>query len=221
MTRAFESGSGVESFFRPAIGTGIYRELASTPALAARECYEGDLRWCWEAMGLSETDEIGRDWYSPAERRSQVESTYGTWDLIDSPRPSVRELLVRGCVLLRIDRACQLVFEGHPHMDRHVAGDYRIPFSGAARGSLAAEALRLGGEGSFSRLIANPEEPLKNRILAAAGVPPDTLMAQWRARTLEARPNLHAGLLLSPLSLLLWILLIAALATRSTRWRLG
>ena len=58
-------------------------------------------------------------------------------------------------------------------------------------------------------------------LIIGAAVPPDTLMARWRARTLQARPNLHAGLLLSPLSLLIWILLIAALATRSTRWRLG
>ena len=85
----------------------------------------------------------------------------------------------------------------------------------------APVALEMGGEGSFTRLISRPQDPLRDRLAYAAGVPAETVAARWRSRVLESKPNAQAGLLLSPLSLLVWLILLTAFATRSTRWRLG
>ena len=209
------------SFLPPDDWSGFYREMVSTPSLAVRRCFEGDLRWCWEAVGLSDREGGDRDWYSPAERRRLVESRYEFWLWPEDNRLETRVLLVRGCLLLESDRACDLVLEGYPRNDWEERLDYRIPFSGAARGTLVAEALRIGGEGAFTRLVSQPEEPIKDRLVHAAGVPAETLMAEWRDRVLNARPNTQAGLLLSPAALVFWLILIIALATRSTRWRFG
>ena len=79
----------------------------------------------------------------------------------------------------------------------------------------------MGGDGAFARLNSDPDASIRDRLLLAAGVPADELMARWREQVLEARPDSQAGLLLSPVSLVFWILLLLALSMRSTRWRLG
>jgi hypothetical protein len=96
-----------------------------------------------------------------------------------------------------------------------------IPLSPEARASFLGQALRTGGAGAFLRLRAADGEPLLDRLVAAAGVPQDSLLAAWRSAVLAARPSARAGLIRSPLSVLFWLVLLGALAVRSTRWRLG
>jgi hypothetical protein len=195
-----------------------YRDLASTPALAARRCYRGEIAWCWEAMGLSLGGGGWEEWYSPEERRLLVESRYGYWLRDGTGRLRRAGLLAHACVNLKLDRACVVLLEDPWSQGR---APVRIPLEPDTRASLVSEALSQGGEGAFTRFVSQPEAPLRDRLSMAAGLEADTLMVRWRARVLEARPELHAGLLRSPISLALWILILVALATRSTRWRLG
>jgi hypothetical protein len=96
-----------------------------------------------------------------------------------------------------------------------------MALAGNARASIVGEALRLGGIGSFSRLRASSDAPLRDRLAYAAGMPPEELVARWRDQVLAGRPNSQAGLLRSPFPLALWLLLFVAFALRSSRWRLG
>jgi hypothetical protein len=96
-----------------------------------------------------------------------------------------------------------------------------IPLSPEARASFLGQALWTGGPGAFQRLRAAEKEPLLDRMVAAAEVPRDSLLAAWRSAVLAARPSASAGLVRSPLSVFFWVVLLGALAVRSTRWRLG
>lgn len=192
----------------------VYRDLASSPSVAARGCYRGDLEWCWKATGIPLGEGGWDDWYSSEEKRLRVKSTWGHW-LADERawrRMSSSALLVHGCVELESDRACDLVL-GRVHA--------AIPLGATARASLLAEALTQGREGAFTRFLSASGRPLRDRIAAAAGMPADTLMAHWRVHVLGARPESQAGLILSPIPWAFWILLFLGLAMRSSRWRLG
>lgn len=209
---SLRSWVGMTPITPPLDWSWIYRELASTPALAARKCYGGEVEWCWEALGVSRGDGGWEGWYTPEERRVLVKSRFES----RLPRLSLGfervDLLVHGCVELESDRACLEVLGNWPG---------KVPLGVTARASMVAEALTQGGEGAFSRLIQSPDTALVARLTWAAGLPADTLAARWRARVLSSRPNVNAGLLLSPLSLIFWILLLLYFATRSTPWRLG
>lgn len=199
----------------------IYRELASTPSLAVRRCYEGDLRWCWEALGLTANEGGDRDWYSPPERRQLVENRYGFYRRFSSDDLDPQTMLIRGCLDLMEDRACQLVLEGYPLREGKPRRNYEIPLSHRARSSLASEALRMGGEGAYTRLNAHPELPIRTRLAEAANMPVDQLIGEWRTKVMASRPNVQAGLLWSPITLLVWLVVLALFAMRSSRWRLG
>jgi hypothetical protein len=196
----------------------VYRDLASTPALAARRCYRGEIAWCWEAMGLSLGGGGWEEWYAPEERRLLVEARYGYWLRDGSGRLRRAGLLAHACVNLKLDRACLVLLEDPWSQGRTPV---RIPLEPETRASLLSEALSQGGEGAFTRFVSRPDASLRDRLAMTAGLDADTLMVRWRARVLDARPELHAGLLRSPISLTLWILVLVALAARSTRWRLG
>lgn len=190
----------------------VYRDLASTASIASRRCYQGELPWCWEAMGIPAGEGGWSEWYTPEERRLLVGSRWGSALLWEARILTSAELMIHGCLVLESDRACI-----------HVLGEWaeRIPLGTLSRASMVAEALTQGGEGAFSRLIEDPGLSIKDRLALAAGMPADTLAARWRERTMSARPRIHAGLLLSPIPLLFWLLLLLFFATRSTPWRLG
>jgi hypothetical protein len=186
--------------------TWAARDLISTPALASRECYRGDLAWCWEAVGIADTVDARSRWYTPEERRLLVQRRR-------RPRSGAREsALWDGCVEGGLQEACDEFLRRYR---------LQVPLSQGTRATLLAHALELGGPGSFERFRATAPVSMRDALVNAAGVHPDTLMATWRMEVLRARPNSWAGLVRSPFSILGWLLLFAALATRSTRWRLG
>ncbi len=184
----------------------IAREVVSAPSQAARRCYRGDLAWCWEALGLADTIGAWERWYAPDERRLFLEKS--------GPRGGAdgHRALWAGCVEQGRDDACGLLLEGMAPV---------IPLSGEARASFLLHVLRRGGEGALARLEAAPDGTLRERLLRASGEHPDTLMASWRREVLRAKPDAWAGLGWSPVLALVWVLVFAALATRSTRCRLG
>jgi hypothetical protein len=190
----------------------IYRELAATPSMVVRECYEGELPMCWEALGLTETEDGWLTWYSPEERRLLVEDRWSHRPFLGGVLLEGPDLILHGCLELASDAACIQILSEWPG---------RIPLETPSRASIVAEALTQGGEGAFPRLIADPGASIKERLAHAAGLPADTLVARWRVKVLESGPATQGDLFRSPFSLAFWLALLFFLATRSTSRRLG
>jgi hypothetical protein len=189
----------------------VARELATTPSVAVRQCYQGELDGCRRALGLTGEGEHWDLWYSAPERRELVRSGFS--NRAGPPSSDPRDLaLWHGCVELQDMRDCDLFLA-----DRKP----RAPLTASSRESLLALSLRMGGAGSFERLRLAPPGPLEERLARAAGVPPDSLLASWRREALQAQPSAWAGLAKTPVAALFWFLLFGILAARSTRWRLG
>jgi hypothetical protein len=186
----------------------VARALVTTPSVAVRRCYRGEARWCLEALGLKGREEAWRRWYTLEERALLLRRS-------GRPRGDPREAaLWDGCVESGLEEACGMLLKDLPM-------ETRIPLGQEARASFLEHVLRAGGGQTFQALRDADSGPLLQRLERAAGVPADSLAATWRARALEARPSAWAGLVKSPLSGLVWVLALALLAGRSTRWRLG
>ena len=95
----------------------------------------------------------------------------------------------------------------------------RIVFGTAA--ALLMLALQAGGDGAWSRLTEDLEREPGEALLHASGLTPEELGDRWHAWVLSDPPETYAGFGTRALITLLWILGFAALAMRSTRWRLG
>ena len=186
----------------------VARALVTTPSVAVRRCYRGEARWCLEALGLKGREEAWQRWYTLEERVLLLRRR-------GRPRGDPREAaLWDGCVESGLEEACGMMLEDLPM-------ETRIPLGQEARASFLEHVLRAGGAQTFQALRDAESGPLLQRLERAAGVPADSLAATWRARVLDARPSAWAGLVKSPLSGLFWVLVLALLAGRSTRWRLG
>jgi hypothetical protein len=183
----------------------VAREIITGASTAIRRCYEGDLGGCAQATGLRGGEDPWGNWFTPPERRIYVERRVRLADAAGSA-------LWDGCVRAGMDEACRVILQGRP-LD--------APLTPRARASLLGQALEIGGAGAFRRLRETGEGDLARHLEAAAGVPLDTLLASWRSKVLATRTSAWAGLDRSPFTLFLWILLFGALASRSTRWRLG
>jgi len=177
--------------------------LTLSAADAAERCYRGDPQACWAAMSPDGGAGWSR-WYTPEQIRGMVSRTS---DRFGAPPQELR----RACLQDADAAACRRYLADSPPpppLDEH------------ARASLLAFALQRGGAGALDRLIA-ADGALPQRLAAAAGTgSPDRLILDWRAHVLEAEPRRAA----SPggvLMLLVWIGVLATLAGRSTRWRLG
>ncbi len=188
----------------------IYRELATTRANPNESCLAGAAHSCAVALGLDVKPGAWRSWFTPAEKREMVARAFA-WDTGDRARQ-------RTC-LDGADSAC----------DRIVAvmfapargGRIHGTLSSEARGSLLWLALERGGEGAWARLLHDPDASPEEALAEASGLQVDELCAAWRGWVLAHRPDEAASLSAGILSATFWILLFAALALRSTRWRSG
>lgn len=183
----------------------VARELVTRASTVVRRCYEGDLEGCAQATGLRGGEAPWRNWFTAPERRLYVERMV-------RPSDASGSALWDGCVRAGMDDACMVILRGRA---------LPAPLTPRARSSLLSLALETGGPGAFHRLREAGGGDLSHALEAAAGVPLDTLLASWRREVLATRRSAWAGLSRSPVTLLLWILLFGALASRSTRWRLG
>jgi len=90
-----------------------------------------------------------------------------------------------------------------------------------APAQLLLQALRLGGEGAWARLLAMQHASPLEALVWAAAVDTDILMASWRSELVDHRPTADAGLATTAGTTLLWALALALFALRSTRWRIA
>ncbi len=181
-----------------------YRQLVMTRSSAVADCYHGVLTRCWDALGLDHQSEWSTSWYDADDRIAFVADRYAL--LEDSPQ-------VGACVERHLDDPCLELMSSWEH-------DEAIPLYTTARMTLVAHALSLGGPGSFQAL-AGADGAIRDRLAAAARVAPDALITSWREAVIAARPPVDGGGVPSRLSSFAWLLILAAISMRSTRWRLA
>lgn len=178
----------------------VHRELATSSAIPAKECLAGRLSSCLVALALDTLPAGPRSWYTPARLRSLA---------LARSRSSSPERLSceRG-----VTEAC---------IDLLPLNAYPPPVSSRSRLAFLELALQHGGAGAFARLVGDPAAAVRESVAAAAGRPLEALAAEWRERALGARRSAGAGVGGTLAVTLLWSLVLAWLAARSTRCRLG
>lgn len=193
----------------------VYRRAATRPAKVLRDCLEGVEGACWSALAVDRPQDAITSWYTSEERRLLVE-TNGRFR--GREFRAARDACVEQGDQARCDALLQELADrwgGRYYMDAF------SPLGWQSRATLLWTALTMGGEGAWGRLLEDPEMSVGDALRYAAGHSTEEIEAEWRRRLLEHRPQTQAGLARTKWTALFWILLIGALAMRSTRWRLG
>lgn len=189
--------------------SAAYVELVTAPFELSRECFRGDLARCALGMGLpSGDDPVGSQYLSPAERRLAVARLGSVLDDAYSGNAAAYDECLAGG-----DGACRALLCMLPArlLPRPLGVDSRL--------TVVQLALRLGGRGAFQRLLDASDGPPGGAILAAAGVPLDSLLGQWHREVIASRPAPVTVTIAGAVTALGWTLLISALSLRSSRWR--
>jgi len=205
VVRWLRSPSGLDSLSKIQAEV-VYVELATAPWEVVKLCRGGDLEACGRALALETAADTVSLWYTAEEQRRAVERSGGSWWL------SIRTSPEYGGCLDGDAAACSAFLNEH----RWIIGE---PLSATARESILRVALEVGGEGALGRLARSAAPTMVARLSVAAEVPSDSLIARWRERILAAAP---AQVILTGATggtALVWVLLSAFLALRSTRWR--
>ncbi len=199
----------------------VYRLLAVTPSGATRACLGGDASACMAAVGMgleASADELPA-WFAPEARQAMVAGVdqlprgmdgVGTW----TPRVDRDDPAVRRCLEANDFGACDRVLASLDWVSS-------VPTSPDIRAHLFWYAVTAGGEGAWARVLERPDAPTPELLEHVSRLPLDELVGRWRAHLVESRPDSHAGLGATQLTVLFWVLVFAALAMRSTRWRLA
>lgn len=207
----------------------VYRRIALTKSIVSRACISGDLAGCKSALGLGILPAegrvrwgpivvAGREWKQPYDQEQ-----FARWYTPDERRLIVyentnmaafgREARWRECVFEDAYDVCDDLLE-----DSY--GEY-VPFDGPTRTSLLAFAVEQGGRGAWARVFEDPTWTPTQALENASGLSIDDLVRGWRSRVLAAQPPAYGGLFSSGALAMLWFFFFAALAMRSSRWRLG
>ncbi len=190
----------------------IYRQVALAPSHAAQACLAGEPTSCLTAFGLLPSEGLLEDRYTPEERLLLVRQNASRF-----VRGAPLEL--RSCSSGDLAQCDRLLAD---FLDRYTSAQNRlwtVPFGVDVRASLLWFALVRGGEGSWGRLLAHADDAPLVALEAASSLQGEALMQEWHDWLLASRPVRHAGLGTQVLTASLWILLLLALAARSTRWR--
>ncbi|MDP2955205.1 MAG: hypothetical protein Q8N53_02185 [Longimicrobiales bacterium] len=191
----------------------IYRRVALTPSAAARSCLEGDAASCLAAFRLVTDDTPLDEWYTPQERRLLVQ--------LNRARLDWRLKEWNACAggdTSECDRVLADFWERSPEEHHRL---WAAPFGAEVRNSLLWYALSQGGTGAWGRLLAHAEDTPLATLEAASGMSGEDLMRGWHGWLLQNRPVRHAGTGSLTLGASFWMILLIALAARSTRCRLG
>lgn len=196
----------------------VYRRIAVTRSKATRACLGGDTASCASAMALGTSGDADASgdpgdmeaqleaWYTADERRALIAERFNFF----GRRPGA---LRQRCVDGGDQGACEEILANY-------GGDW-APLGGDVRQSLVSHALEVGPPGSWERLVEDPDMTAIEALEHASGQSIDVLLAGWHERLTANRPGSFAPLVPSSGRSLAWTLLFAALALRSTRWRLG
>jgi hypothetical protein len=104
-------------------------------------------------------------------------------------------------------------------MDRGLLGGSYTPSE--VNVHLLWHAVEVGGDDAWARAVERSDASLAEVLRYASGQDGEQLVAGWRAALENERPSAYAGMSGVAGATLFWVLILAALAMRSTRWRLG
>lgn len=187
----------------------IYRRLATTNLGAGAECLSGNVLAC-EAMlgfGLARAADQLPSWFTRDERREMVERA--------APgRVDQDGALYRRCVEEDDARACDPLLSELDWVTW-------TPASDRLRAHVLWYAARVGSEPAWQNALSSREAPMHEALASISGRPIEQLVADWRAYVVAQRPDVHADLGGRSTRVLLWSLIFAALAMRSSRWRMA
>lgn len=189
--------------------TTIYRELATAPSQATRNCLNQRPEACWTALGADlQTDDYPLDdWYTPEERRALVAGVDFWWRKDSGLREA--------CVNLQRIEACDTALRNQGYSGRWA------PLARAtSRNALLWIALNEGGEGAWERLT-DPSLLPGDALRFASGLNTEQLSSKWLAWVSANRTPPPDGFDPTLLVSVLWIAAFTALAMRSKRCRLA
>jgi hypothetical protein len=183
---------------------GLRLALVSSPAVIGRHCYEGDLRACAMALGVTPPMDTIREWFDAGDRLQIVKRSKGVAMRVDAAATA-------RC-LDGQDFSCVALLRRYP------PGTIPAPLPDGTHASLARFAIALGGQGAVDRMLAREGEPME-RVAAAARLPADTVLSRWLQ---SARSQRASSRDLTPeiaMASIFWSLVLGALSLRSSRWR--
>jgi len=179
----------------------VYRRLTLLGSSRAQACLAGDLKACAAVLGLDGSDP--HDLYTPVEL-ARIAARRSTAAVEDAQIDVCRDGDLS---------ACRAVLERYHAVAPGAGGRAHVHFLGYAMA--AAE------PGMFARLRHERTGTIGERIERAAGVPLTVLLEGWHAAALATPPDSdrHGGR--TRFAAVLWVAILATLAGRSTRWRIG
>lgn len=188
----------------------VYRSIAAAPLPTNPPCLEGNVEACRVMLGIWGEGGTPSAWLEPAAQGWLVRNGHPSgFEQAERDDPAVGR-----CVRQDDYDACGQVLDGLVW----AKPSWRV---GGARTDLVWHAVRRGGPGAWSRLVERIDADPAAALAHASGLTEDELVASWQAELLEHRPEVYAGLSTTRWAVLFWFLFFAALAMRSTRWRLG
>lgn len=203
--------------------TVAYRQLARAASLGGpfQGCLSGDLDACWTMDGLDEPDPFASltDAFSEDEQRAIVERVFpllpvSSQRLVEQAGGTTKML---ECIQQKSDAVCagmlDTELDGYLHL---LLRDGR----NALRWTLFFHAVDLGGEGAWDRALATADAPPGQVLTEVSGMDRRALIASWRDTVETGRPA-QATFGGARWTVLVWVLIFLAFASRSTRWRLG
>ena len=209
-----EVGSSFRQWLDPSVAArglayvswpAIYVELVVSPSHLTRLCLQGDPERCTQALGfLSPGQHPAFVWYDEAERLRLGRRAFPP----GGSSPGAQ------CASAGIPASCDAAWRSADW------AQVPPPLGIAARSGLVQIALQAGGEGAFTRLnMASRTVAPREALIAAAGIPLDSLAHLWLARVRASRPAPAESARRGTLLAACWASLLGVLALRSSRWR--
>lgn len=199
------SGFGGVPLNSDAVYRETYRSLALSTSPAARDCLDGDVARCLDALSLTEPGASWERWYDDA--------TLVAWARTEAARQYTSGESAHACEAGRTLAACRALIERR--------GGPPPPLPPIARASLLAFLVEERGTSAWDVLVTDTTGALRDRLAAAAGRDAAALIGAWRTRVVAERPARFGELGGSSAATLFWVAILASLASRSTRWRFG
>lgn len=175
--------------------------VVSSPSHTGRGCFLGDIKACRVYLGLDTVGDPIHALFDSSGRRLLVKS--------ELSRATMASRVGTDRCLSGSDDACIAV------LNLIGMSPLSNPFE---RVSLVTHALNAGGPLAAERLIVTPGSA-RDALAAAAGVPLDSLIADWQRHLSERSGTAGNVPLVIAISSIMWIGLCVFLALRSSRWR--
>ena len=183
----------------------LYVDLATADSRATRQCLQGHIRACRDALAVDELADPVSVWYAPEQRRRLV-ARRARW------RDEARAF-ARACTEDDSDEACLELLRSFP-----VNSFWPLPIP--SHRLLLRIALDRGGPNAYTRLFESEKSTIAERLSEVAGIETDSLVSLWRSAVMSARSESRPVSTTSTLGSLAWIVVFFTVALRSTRWRL-